>query len=297
MICSRNKKLLLTGATGLLGKVIVQPLIEAGFEVSALTIDKINPDNGVNWINCNLFDSKMVSTIFSELKPSYLMNLAWITTGDYLVSNSNFDFLCASIDLLKNFAKNGGKRAVFSGTCFEYKFKGFETLKEYDELSPMTIYGKCKNWTREISEIFCKNNDISFAWGRIFNLFGSNEAPTRLTGSIIKNISEGKMTTIKSGKIVRDYIYVKDVAMAFVALLNSDTNGIVNICSGNPVSIEKFARTLAHELGAENLLNFVDQAGAQVPYIVGDNSRLVHEVGFTPKFNLESAIKDIVCNL
>ncbi len=74
--------------------------------------------------------------------------------------------------------------------CFEYGCKR-ERLKESDEVRPLSVYGKCKNWTREVAELFCANNDISFAWGRIFNLFGSGEAPTRLMGSIIKNISEG----------------------------------------------------------------------------------------------------------
>ncbi len=292
MSCTCNKRLLLTGATGLLGRVAAEPLLNAGYEVYALTIDKVNPDNGFTWINCNIFDSDGVSRAFKELRPSHLMHFAWITTGDYLTNNLNFDFLRASLCLLENFAACGGVRAVFSGTCFEYGFKQ-ERLKESDEVRPLSVYGKCKNWTREAAELFCANNGISFAWGRIFNLFGSGEAPTRLTGSIIKNISEGRKTLIKSRSIIRDYIYSKDVAAAFAAILDSEVSGAVNVCTGRGVSIEEYARALAGAFGAEDLLEFADIAGNQPEYIVGDNTRLANEVGFVPRYNLHTAAEEI----
>ena len=61
-----NKKVLLTGATGLIGKEIITPLKERGFEIYALTIDKNNP-GGVNWIFCNLFDENSVKKALEEV--------------------------------------------------------------------------------------------------------------------------------------------------------------------------------------------------------------------------------------
>ncbi|MDR0646750.1 MAG: NAD-dependent epimerase/dehydratase family protein, partial [Elusimicrobiota bacterium] len=118
-----SKKVILTGASGLIGKESIEPLKNAGFGVYALTIDKNNPDNGVNWIYCNIFDTEKVEKVFKSVKPKYLLHFAWAATNDYLTSTINFAFQNASLIMLKNFASNGGARAVFAGTCFEYEFK------------------------------------------------------------------------------------------------------------------------------------------------------------------------------
>ena len=156
MTCG-SKKVLVTGATGLIGKELIKPLFEAGFDVYAITIDAENPNNGVNWVKGSLFDEVFIKTTMESIKPEYLLNMAWATTGDYLSSDINYKFLNAGINLLKYFKDNGGKRIVCAGTCFEYKFKD-EPLKETDELDvEKTVYTFCKNKLYEITKFFCEN--------------------------------------------------------------------------------------------------------------------------------------------
>ena len=130
------KKVLLTGGTGLIGKETLRPLLERGFEVYGITIDENNPNENVHWIKGNLFDEQFVSKVMKEICPEYLLNLAWIVTGDYINSNTNFDCLKAGIHLLEEFVKNGGKRCVFTGSCFEYAFQN-TPIKETDPLNPV----------------------------------------------------------------------------------------------------------------------------------------------------------------
>src|SRR5574344_472607 len=196
-----SKKVLLTGVTGLVRKEVIQTLKDMGYEISALTIDENNPDNGVNWIRCNLFDESSVKEAFEKVKPEYLLNFAWETTGDYLSSNINFEFVKAGLNLLKYFKQNGGKRAVFVGTCFEFKFKD-EKLKEYDEVNPQTVYAKCKNALHNLAEAFCEQNEISFGYGRIFYVYGHKENEKRLTAHIIKTLSDNGVVTINCGSLV-----------------------------------------------------------------------------------------------
>ncbi len=125
----QNKKVLVTGATGLIGSQLAQPLRQKGFDVHALTVNDVNPNNGFKWIHANLFDTASISDIVKAIKPQYLLNLAWATTGDYLSSDLNYSFLTAGINLARAFAQNGGKRAVYAGTCFEYKFKDFVGIR------------------------------------------------------------------------------------------------------------------------------------------------------------------------
>ena len=292
MLCS--KKVLVTGATGLIGKELINPLKENGFEVYAITIDDVNPDNGVHWIKGNLFDSEFIKTAMESVKPNYLLNMAWATTGDYLKSDINYKFLNAGIELLKYFKDNGGKRVIYTGTCFEYKFKDAQ-LKESDELEPdKTVYTFCKNKLHEIAEFFCHMNNISFGYGRIFYVYGKNEDKTRLTGMVIDKLSKNEEVVVKSGNLYKDYMYAKDIANAFASFLDSEVTGTVNICTGKAISIKEYVLTIAKEMGKEKLIIFKDEPSNQPPIIVGDNSRLVNEVGYENYYNLKNAIMEIL---
>lgn len=292
MNCS--KKVLVTGATGLIGKEFAKPLLEAGFDVYAITIDENNPNNGIHWIKGNLFDENSIKSIMEEVKPKYLLNMAWCTTGDYLKSDLNYKFLNAGINLLKYFKDNGGKRAVFAGSFFEYKFKN-EPLKEADELDvEKTVYTFCKHKLHEIAKFFCKQNNISFGYGRIFGVYGRNENKTRLTGMIIDNLSKNEEIIIKSGPLIRDYIYSKDIANAFAKFLDSNIEGTVNICTGKSISIREFALEIGKQMGKENLIIFKEELSNQSPINIGDNTRLRKEVGYEIKYCLRDSIKEII---
>ena len=287
-----NKKVLLTGATGLIGKEIITPLKERGFEIYALTIDKNNPGR-VNWIFCNLFDENSVKKALEEVKPTHLLNFAWATTGDYLTSEINFEFVKAGLNLIKIFKENGGNRAVYAGTCFEYEFKD-EPLKEGGSLNPQTLYAVSKNALHQMTEEYCRINNISFGYGRIFYVFGHGENEKRLTAHTINNLRNNREVVINNGDLIKDYMYTKDIAGAFAALLDSSVEGSVNICTGRGISLREYTGYIAKELGKEEYLTIKQEATSQPPVIVGDNTRLTQEVGYKIKYDFESAIKEIL---
>ena len=291
-----SKKVFLTGGTGLIGKELWQPLVQAGFEVYALTLDDNMPVvPGITWVKGNLFDEGKMADFFARIRPSYLLNMAWCASGDYQTSNVNFDFVRAGLALLKSFAANGGKRAVFVGTCLEYAPQ--ETpLKETDPLAPSCVYAYCKNALRELAELFCKQNGLEFAYGRIFYVYGKNEHPKRLTASIINRLRAGEKVQINHAQLSKDYLYTKDIAAAFTALLNGEITGCVNICSGRAVSLADFARAIARRLGREDLLDLQQLPTDQPLSIVGDNSRLTQQVHFSPRYTLDSALTEILGN-
>ena len=287
------KKAILTGATGLIGQNIIEPLKKDGYEIWALTIDEKNPDYDINWVKCNIFDEVSLKKVFDEVKPSHLMNFAWITGGDYLTNPVNKDFVKSGKNMLKFFKENGGKRAVFSGTCFEYDFCD-EPIKETQKLNPTTLYAQCKNEMREYAQKFCKENGISFGWGRIFYVFGKNEKAGRLTSTIINNFKEGKEVTINCGSLVKDYMYTKDIAGAFAKFLGSDVEGCVNIATGKGISLEDYAKKFAIRLNAQNLLKIKNEVGNNPPFIVADVTRLKNEIGYVPRYDIDSAIDEIL---
>ena len=288
-----NKKVFLTGGTGLIGKEVATCLLAEGFDVYALTIECENPENGVHWVKADLFDFEAIKRALTEIEPEYLLNFAWCASGDYLTSPLNEKFKQAGLDLLKAFHSVGGRRAVYVGTCFEYGFRN-EPLKETDPTNPQTRYAQCKNDLRISAQTYAEENGISFGWGRIFYVYGENEHPKRLTAAIINSLRADQTVTIKTAHLKKDYMYTKDIAGAFVAFLKSDVTGIVNICTGQAVSIGDFAKTIAQTMGKENLLDLRQEQSDQPPVIVGDNTRLEREVGYQTKYTLQKAVKEIL---
>jgi nucleoside-diphosphate-sugar epimerase len=288
-----SKKVLLTGATGLIGKEAIEPLIKNGFKIYAISSKKQPEQKGVTWFKANLFEADEIKNIFETIKPEYLLHFAWVASGDYLTSDINIKFKDASLNMLKEFHKNGGKRVVMAGTCFEYHFKD-TPLKEDDKLNPQTLYAKCKNELREKAQIFCKENDISFAWGRIFYVYGHGENEKRLTAHVANLLKADKTVKITSGPLIKDYMYTKDIALAFVTLLKTNVSGCVNICTGKPISIKEYVSLIASILGKEKLLQFEDNIEGQPKFIVGDSSRLIDEVGYNIQYSLDKALDEII---
>lgn len=286
------KKVLLTGGTGLIGTQTIPCLIDAGFKVYVMTIGNEENTADVTYIKANLFDKKDVNEMFEKIKPEYLLHYAWLSTGLFN-DNLNFDFLTSSIDLLKAFHKNGGKRVVMAGTYAEYGYHD-ETLHEDMPAEPINIYSQCKDFVHKIAEAYCKNNNISFGWGRIFSAFGKETDPRRLTSDVINHLSANEQVVIRSGSLIRDYIYTKDIAAAFVKFLDSDVSGVVNICGGKETTIHDYVMMIADVMGKRELVIFEEQSSAQQKRVVGDCCRLNNEVGFTPKYTIKQAIEEIL---
>ena len=289
------KKVLLTGARGLIGKEIISPLLKSGYEVIALTSSQNSFEkNGVRYLEADLFNNLEIKNILNNEKPEYLIHMAWKTTEDYLTSKINYDYLNASMNLLENFAKAGGKRCVLAGTCGEYKIKN-SPLKEDDDLEPLTLYAECKNNLNQKASVFCAENNISYAWGRIFYVYGHDESPLRLTGYILDALKNNQEVYIKKPLLIRDYMYTKDIAKGFVSLLSSKITGNVNICTGKGIMIKDLALAFASKMNKESLLNFGSMSATEpIDAIVGDNTRLKNEVGFIPEYTMLQAVEKII---
>lgn len=285
------KKVLLTGATGLIGRHAIEPLLQSGFQVYAASRTPV-PDSRVVWLEADLLDLCGIDRLFKSTQPEYLLHFAWETRHRiYLESNSNFSWLAASLEMLQRFHQYGGRRVVFSGTCFEYQFAD-ERLKEDGPTAPASTYARCKDHLNRLAGMYCRNNNLSYGWGRIFYVYSPDEQKGRLTASIIESIEKNEPIVIKSGPLIRDYMYAKDIAAAFSKFLAGEVEGAVNVCAGSGMRIKDYCLALARLMGREELLIFDDQPGNQPARIVGDNRRLLDEVGFRSAYDIRRGLAE-----
>ena len=135
---------------------------------------------GIHWHNVNLLDAGEAEDLVSCVKATHMLHLAWYTEHKkYWTSPANENWVKASLALAQAFRSHGGERAVMAGTCAEYDWRYGRCIEGKTPLSPATLYGRCKNALREKVELFSKEGGMSFAWGRIFFLYGPYEYPDR----------------------------------------------------------------------------------------------------------------------
>ena len=117
------KKVLLTGAGGFIGRNTVPFLLDNDYEVHGLG-RRPRPrffNAPVHWHSVDLLEKETTKVLFESLAATHLLHLAWHTVhGKYWTAKENNHWVVASLSLLEEFRKNGGKRAVFAGTCAEY---------------------------------------------------------------------------------------------------------------------------------------------------------------------------------
>src|SRR3989344_9325474 len=294
------KRVLVTGATGFIGRQTLVPLLDRGFDVHAVFLTKpVDSDPHVIWHKANLLDTEAITKLCGEVQATHLLHLAWyVDPKDYKTSPENKRWVEATRSLVRAFRESGGTRAVLAGTCMEYDVSvpQEELIENVSPVKPTTVYSIAKNETHLLCERYANENSLSLAWGRIFNLYGPHEAETRLVPHVIHALSEGKMPRIDAGGVVMDYSYVLDTAGAFAALLDSDVTGSVNIASGSPVLLKDIAVSIADILCRPNHAQAIPEMipENQPARIVADVRRLREEVQWTPRYDLRKGLEETV---
>lgn len=286
------QRLLITGASGFIGKNALPSLLNKGLEIIGLTLEPQEEDHGISWRECNLLDKQQIEKVFRETSPDILLHLAWVTDSKQFNSNVNFDWFKASIDLLQCFQKYGGKRVIVAGSANEYDWSYGMCSEKLTPLKSNTVYGACKHLLYEYCSLFCKQYELSLAWPRIFFTYGPFESPVRLVPYLITKLLNGEKAEVKSGSLYRDYIYVKDIGAILAMLLDSDFEGAINIGTGQPTKLKDIADYIGRILDREDLLVYHQEVPNPNKMVLADTQLLVNNIGFQSFISFEEGIKE-----
>lgn len=285
-----NKIILLTGASGFIGRHLIKPLNDLGFTVHALCRNPLQ-DTSAQWHAVDLFDRIAVRSLLQTLKPTHLLHAAWYAKpGDYWESPLNQDWLTMSLDLAHEFIAMGGKRFIGLGTCAEYDWAENITspLSETYPLKPITLYGKSKlALFEQLTKMFAAEK-ISFVWARLFYPFGPFEARERLIPSICLSLLKDKLALCTSGEQVRDFIYVKEAAHMIAELIAAGCDGAFNIGSGQGIAVAEIANLIAKLMQKADLVKIgaIKQTKIEPAKIVADMRKTLQATEFKTDKNI-----------
>ena len=299
-----KRRILLTGASGFIGQHAAQSLVASGFSVFASTRqaqDSRNLTPNIEWIEADLLEPSGASRLVRSARCATLLHLGWDVSPGFWTATSNLDWLAASLWLAKVFRESGGQRIVIAGTCAEYDWsaKSAQTKnlnENTDRFCPATLYAQSKLSLRNVLSQWCATNNISFAAGLLFFLYGANEHPLRLVPSVIRSLLAGEVVQTTTGHQIRDYIDTRDAGHALAALAASNIAGTVNIGSGEGKTIRDIVSLLLKQINpaAEITFGSLPNHPDDPPRLVADINRLQNEVGFTPELSLDQGLKDCV---
>ncbi|BCU13781.1 NAD-dependent epimerase/dehydratase family protein [Microcystis aeruginosa] len=295
-------KVLITGASGFVGSHVARLLVAEGCEVYALVRESSNrwrirdilPSMYLRQSDLVAFEN--VNTYLQEIKPELCIHLAWYAVpGKYLNSQENLDSIQASINLLSQLAELGCKRFVGIGTCFEYDLSlGY--LSESSLTKPITLYAATKVALSTILQQFAQITEMEVAWIRLFYQYGPMEDERRLIPGIISSLLRDEVVKTTKGEQIRDFLHIEDVASAIWAVAKSNVSGVVNVGSGQPVTVGQIALELGNLLGKPDLIHL----GA-LPYrpndpmfICANNELLRKKTDWTQKYNLTTGLKNTI---
>lgn len=287
-------RVLVTGATGFIGRHVLGPLVKAGAEVHACSRSPQSSERGLTWHRADVLNAADASAIVGRVCPDVLLHLAWFATPpDYWRSPLNLRWTSATLELAHAFVQAGGRRLVGVGTCAEYSWLNGRCVEGVTPIQPTTVYGGCKAAVWSALEPYAREGGVNAAWARLFFVYGPHEPPSRLVPSLVTAIRAGMPARCRAANHVRDFLHVADAGSAIAALALSPVQGAVNIASGEPSTVGAIAEGIARRLDRSDLLQ-MELGPPEEASVVASVDRLRDEVGWRPAFTLDAGLDDAV---
>jgi nucleoside-diphosphate-sugar epimerase len=286
---------LVTGAGGFVGRNAVAALRSMGHTVTAIVRDGPGPI-GCAAVEVDLLAPGAAEFVASNVCVDALLHLAWTTAhGAYWSDLANLRWIAATVELVAALATRGTRRVCVAGTCFEYDWPEDRDCEEFETATAChTIYDGAKDACRRVTEQFARQMGLSFAWPRLFHLYGPGEHQDRLVASVCRAVIAGEQARCSAGAGLRDFMDVRDVGLALARIVTSRVEGPINVASGRPVRVRDVALMIGELAGRPDLIaigKLPDRLG-DPPRITASVLRLNQDVGFAAAYGLEDGLND-----
>lgn len=232
-------KILVTGATGFVGRHVIEALSKRDVEIVATGLEhEYAGAEKLTYIRADIYPELKTNMYEFFGKPDRMIHLAWSGLPNYSSMHHIEENLMGNYNFICNMLDNGLKDITVAGTCAEYgMIHGL--VGEDMATRPVLPYAIAKDSLRRFLEVKTLFEPFSLKWIRLFYLYGKGQSEKSILSQLDKAIDNGdEYFDMSPGRQLRDYIAVEDAAEVLVeAALQDNVTGIINCCSGEPVSI------------------------------------------------------------
>ncbi|WP_066256218.1 NAD-dependent epimerase/dehydratase family protein [Neobacillus drentensis] len=295
-------KVLVTGGAGFIGSHVVDLLIQSGYE--PIVVDNLRSGNkdfvppSVRFIDMDI-SSPQIEAVFAKEKPDVVIHLAAQVDVAYSIQNPVEDAtqnILGTIRLLTCCHKYNVKKFIFSSSCAVYGEKDDCSIKETFPILPQSFYGISKYTSEMYIHIFNILHNVPFTILRYANVYGPRQSSKGEGGVIsifFKKVLNGESPFIfGDGEQTRDFVYVKDVALANVLAIENGTNEIFNIGCNSKTSINELYQ-MTTSLASINIPSIsMPVRKGDIRYSRLDNTKAVNFLGWNPVYELQAGLNE-----
>jgi len=298
-------KVLVTGGAGFVGSHLVDGLVEAGYDVIVVDHhqrEKLRYPNERATLYKMDFNDERMGVVLADEKPDVICHLAAQISVTKSIAEPIFDAdrnIIDSLQLLERARLAGVKKIVFasSGGAIYGDYPVSPTPLVEDSL-PTTPYGVSKQVFEYYLAAYYKMYGLPYVALRFANIYGPRQQASKLgeEGNVISiflnRLLMGEPVTIYGdGSATRDYLYVEDAVQAFIAAIEADYVGKVNVSTTEETSVVELFAKLGAIHGQEHLANYKPFRAGETKRSVLDNTSAKEFLGWEPKTGLDSGLK------
>jgi len=257
------KKILITGATGFIGKNFLKLKNLQKNKLYCLVRKKIKSKKKITWYETAIEDSRNLKKIKKKITEiDTLYHFAWGNLPNYQSKIHTTEELKKQKFFLKNMIDFGVKKIVVTGTCYEYGLKEGLIYNTY-KTNPVVEYAKAKVKLYRWLKNYQKKKFYNLIWLRLFFVYGNGQSKKSLLQKIVECERKGKKYFhLSKGDQIRDYINVKSAVKQIYDYSKKFENGVFNISSGKPVTLKNHILRITKKNKLKIKLKF-----GKVPYL------------------------------
>lgn len=235
-------RLLITGGNGYVGSHVVKILLDMGHEVSVCDVAFDAVDSRAEKFEVNIFETE--TNVYENVgSPDVCLHLAW-RNGFVHNAPTQMGDLSGHYRFLTALINSGLKHLAVMGSMHEVGYwEGM--IDENTPCNPLSQYGIAKDALRRSMMLYCKEKGVVLQWLRGYYIYGDDQRNHSIFTKLLEADQNGaKLFPFTTGKTKYDFISVEELAEQIAcAITQNEVQGIINCCSGNPISLaEKIER-------------------------------------------------------
>ena len=241
-------RILITGGSGFIGQHVLANISKSDHSIMVFSRNKIPNWESTDTIIGDLSNLDSLNKKLVEFQPEIIMHLAWQGIPNFsseLCKKNLFDSINFFDWIFENITC---KKIILSGSCFEYGINRGK-CEESNVFKVHDFFTWAKYSLHQYLLIKCIEKDIILNWFRIFYVYGPGQREKSLIPTLIKSIKDSKIPSIKTPANKNDFVYVKDVANAFIEACEKNfESGVYNLGSGKSTSIYEICKIVESQL-------------------------------------------------
>jgi UDP-glucose 4-epimerase len=297
------KKILLTGATGMIGAAILNEC--AVREIEAVAVVRPHSDRRkripdskfIKVVECGLEEIEKLPSISGDGFDAFY-HLAWADTdkngrNDAIKQNRNIEY---TLQAVKAAQKIGCGIFVGAGSQAEYGGVSKPISEDFPP-EPETAYGAAKLSAGKLSAELCRELGIKHLWTRIFSVYGPNDSTATMIMYCIGKLLKKEKPLLTKCEQIWDYLYCSDAACALLLAGEKGKDGSVyNIGSGICRPLIEYVKILWDKAnpGIELGVGEIEYSQGQIMHLCADITKIKKDTGFKPAVNFEQGIKETI---